>query len=117
MMVSKEASTSIEVKQMLVKTPGVKRQESWEKSYTGIAGGVITVKSELGEPIHKIHNRATALWRRLDTQFFSLKPEQRGPAIKANKDSIIAALNSDFQKPFLAAKAEEKIPRLPSSGR
>ena len=104
MMVSKEASTSIEVKQMLVKTPGVKRQESWEKSYTGIAGGVITVKSELGEPIHKIHNRATALWRRLDTQFFSLKPEQRGPAIKANKDSIIAALNSDFQKPFFGRK-------------
>lgn len=35
----------------------VSRESDWTKSYEGEIGGVITVISELGEPIHKIATR------------------------------------------------------------
>lgn len=54
MMVAREAMTAPEIKQMIVDTPGVASERDWEKSYDGAAGGVITVTSELGEPIHKV---------------------------------------------------------------
>ena len=46
--------------------PGLEQEHEWEASYSGAAGGILTVKSELGEPIHKVANRATQLWRELD---------------------------------------------------
>ena len=60
-MVAKEASTALEVKRLIVKTPGLnfESEHLWESSYDGDAGGVLTVQSELGEPIHKIANRGT----------------------------------------------------------
>ena len=60
-MVAKEASTALEVKHLIVKTPGLnfESEHLWESSYDGEAGGVLTVQSELGEPIHKIANRGT----------------------------------------------------------
>ena len=60
-MVAKEASTALEVKRLIVKTPGLnfESEHLWESSYDGEAGGVLTVQSELGEPIHKIANRGT----------------------------------------------------------
>ena len=60
-MVAKEASTALEVKRLIVKTSGLnfESEHLWESSYDGEAGGVLTVQSELGEPIHKIANRGT----------------------------------------------------------
>lgn len=68
LMVAMEAPTAEPVKDLIVKTEGVpvEREQEWEKSYTSDAGGVITVESELGEPIHVIGNRGMLLWRELD---------------------------------------------------
>ena len=65
------AATALEAKELLVKTPGVEVDSQWEESYDGVAGGnsnqshplsfliwmflgIMTVTSELGEPIHKV---------------------------------------------------------------
>ena len=36
---------------------GVENESEWEVSYTGNAGGILTVTSELGEPIHNVYNK------------------------------------------------------------
>ena len=46
-----EAATEEAVKQLIVATPGVQNEKEWEQSLTTSAGGVVTVQSELGEPI------------------------------------------------------------------
>jgi fatty acid synthase subunit beta len=61
MMVAKEAHTSNAVKALIAQMQGVTDVE-WHKTYSGPAGGMITVRSEMGEPIHKIANRAVMLW-------------------------------------------------------
>lgn len=45
-MVALEAATSAAVKDLIVAAPGVADEAHWERSYTGDAGGVITVQSE-----------------------------------------------------------------------
>jgi len=111
MMVATEAATSPEVKDLLVRTPGVKQadEKKWEQSYDGIAGGVLTVKSELGEPIHKIANRGMMLWREMDRRFFSLPPADRSPAILAAKREIIERLNRDFQKVYFGQHEDGSV--------
>ena len=52
-----------------------------------VAGGILTVKSELGEPIHKVANRATLLWRELDQQYFSLPRDARAAAVAKSSGS------------------------------
>eukprot|EP01138_Halocafeteria_seosinensis_P008004 gb/GECG01008178.1/.p1 GENE.gb/GECG01008178.1/~~gb/GECG01008178.1/.p1 ORF type:complete len:4308 (+),score=574.12 gb/GECG01008178.1/:1-12924(+) len=110
MMVSEEAATAPEVKKLIAATPGVSddfsrnlafEQAEWEKSYESEAGGVATVKSELGEPIHKIFNRGIKLWKEFDNRFFNIqKPEDRKKAIEASREEIIRRLNEDFQKEY-----------------
>lgn len=39
-------------------------------SYTKETGGILTVSSELGEPIHKITTLAVNLWREFDESVF-----------------------------------------------
>jgi fatty acid synthase subunit alpha len=56
-MVAKEAHTSPSVKDLIVAAAGVDGSQ-WEGTYTKDTGGIITVRSELGEPIHKVNNRA-----------------------------------------------------------
>lgn len=103
MMVSKEGLASDAVKQAMVDAPGVSDEE-WEKTYKGPAGGVITVRSELGEPIHKIATRGVRLWKELDETIFNLPKEKRLPALLAKKDYIIKRLNADFQKVWFGKK-------------
>ncbi|KAL9947011.1 hypothetical protein D7B24_008910 [Verticillium nonalfalfae] len=97
MMVAKEAHTSKNAKQAIVDAPGI-GDESWEKTYKGPAGGVITVRSEMGEPIHKLATRGVVLWAEMDKKIFSLPKEKRVPELKKNRDYIIKKLNDDFQK-------------------
>jgi fatty acid synthase subunit beta len=97
-MVAKEALTSDAAKDLIVKTKGVSDRE-WEKSYEQDAGGIITVVSELGEPIHKIATRGVLLWREFDQKFFSItKLDQQERAILKHKDWIIQRLNADAEK-------------------
>ncbi|KAI8993220.1 fatty acid synthase [Pilobolus umbonatus] len=103
MMVAKEGLASPEAKQAMVNAPGVSDAE-WEKTYKGPAGGIITVLSELGEPIHKVATRGVRLWKELDESIFTLPKDKRLPALLAKKDYIIKRLNADFQKVWFGEK-------------
>lgn len=59
-MVAKEAHTSPQVKQLIVDAAGV-TEDKWEGTHTKASGGVLTVRSELGEPIHKLATRGDTL--------------------------------------------------------
>ena len=77
--------------------PGVDDGE-WEKTYKGPTGGVITVRSEMGEPIHKLATRGVVFWAEMDKKIFTLPKEKRVPSLRSNRDYIIKKLNDDFQK-------------------
>ncbi|KAJ2738873.1 fatty acid synthase alpha subunit Lsd1, partial [Coemansia sp. BCRC 34301] len=104
-MVAKEGAASDAVKDAIVAAPGIDDSE-WEKTYQGPAGGIVTVLSELGEPIHKIATRGVMLWKELDDTIFSLPRDKRLPALMAKKSYIIRRLNDDFQKPWFGKKAD-----------
>ncbi|EGZ23948.1 hypothetical protein PHYSODRAFT_556584 [Phytophthora sojae] len=103
-MVAKEAATAPAVKKLLVDTPGIESELEWETSYTGVVGGVVTVTSELGEPIHVVANRCAQLWKEFDDKYFSIPREQVELALRLNKQDIIARLNADYQKPYFGCK-------------
>ncbi|KAJ3387995.1 3-oxoacyl-[acyl-carrier-protein] synthase [Lobulomyces angularis] len=107
-MVAKEALTSPAVKDLIVATPGIADETQWEKTYKGEIGGIITVNSELGEPIHKIANRGMMLWREIDDTILSLPKDKRLPALLAKKDYFIEKLNADFQKVWFGKKTGGK---------
>ncbi|BFZ56376.1 beta subunit of fatty acid synthetase [Savitreella phatthalungensis] len=96
-MTALEAKTSLGAKQAIVDAPGLDDKD-WEKTYKGAAGGIITVRSELGEPIHKLATRGILLWREMDDTIFNLAKDKRVAALKSKKDYIIKRLNADFQK-------------------
>ncbi|KAF2209620.1 hypothetical protein CERZMDRAFT_46958 [Cercospora zeae-maydis SCOH1-5] len=98
-MVAKEAHTSPAAKQAIVDAPGLEDHE-WEKTYKGAAGGVITVRSEMGEPIHKLATRGVLFWAEMDQKIFSLDKAKRVPELKKQREYIIQKLNDDFQKPW-----------------
>ncbi|KAJ2307883.1 fatty acid synthase alpha subunit Lsd1, partial [Coemansia sp. RSA 2705] len=104
-MVAKEGGASDAVKEAIVAAPGISDSE-WERTYQGPAGGIVTVLSELGEPIHKIATRGVMLWKELDDTVFALPREKRLPALLAKKEYIIRRLNDDFQKPWFGQKAD-----------
>ncbi|KAJ3130628.1 3-oxoacyl-[acyl-carrier-protein] synthase, partial [Physocladia obscura] len=108
-MVAKEALTSQAVKQLIVNAPGITEEAQWERTYKGPVGGIITVKSELGEPIHKIANKGVMFWKEMDDTILSLPREKRLPALLAKKDYIIRKLNSDFQKPWFGRKFDGRV--------
>ena len=101
MMTAKEAHTSPKAKQAIVDAEGLNDNE-WEKTYKGPAGGVITVRSEMGEPIHKLATRGVKFWAEMDQKIFSLDRKKRAPELQKNRDYIIKKLNDDYQKVWFA---------------
>ena len=97
MMVAKEAHTSRAAKEVIVSTAG---GSDWEKSYAGSVGGIVTVKSEMGQPIHKIATRGVQLWAEFDKHLFCLTKDKRLAELKRKRQSIIRRLNEDFAKPW-----------------
>ena len=97
MMTAKEAHTSKNAKKAIAEAEGVDDSE-WEKTYKGPAGGVITVRSEMGEPIHKLATRGVKFWAEMDSKIFSLDKAKRVPELQKNRDHIIKKLNDDYQK-------------------
>ena len=98
MMTAKEAHTSKNAKKAIAEAEGVEDSQ-WEKTYKGPAGGVITVRSEMGEPIHKLATRGVLLWKELDDKIFSISDKaKRLQELKKMRDYIIKKLNADFQK-------------------
>ncbi|KAL7749388.1 fatty acid synthase alpha subunit Lsd1 [Sorochytrium milnesiophthora] len=112
MLVAKEAKTSTSVKQLIVDAPGVDADGDWEGTYNGTTGGVVTVRSELGEPIHKIATRGVLLWKELENTLFSLPKEKRLQRLARTRDHIIQRLNRDYQKVWFGKKAEGQVADL-----
>jgi len=110
-MVAQEALTSNAVKDLIVKTPGVSN-EQWERTYDEDAGGILTVISELGEPIHKVATRGVKLWKEFDQKFFSLPLQQQEKALLEHKDYIIKRLNEDFQRVYFGKKSDGRTADL-----
>ncbi|TKA80348.1 Fatty acid synthase subunit beta [Cryomyces minteri] len=96
-MTAKEAHTSTNAKKAITEAEGLDDAD-WEKTYKGPAGGVITVRSEMGEPIHKLATRGVKFWAEMDQKIFSLDKAKRIPELKKNREYIIKKLNDDFQK-------------------
>ena len=96
-MVAKETKTSLGVKQAIVNTAGVEDSQ-WEQSYQGCIGGVISVISEMGEPIHKLATRGVQFWSEMDKTIFNLEMSKRVAQLHKRRDYIIRRLNADFQK-------------------
>lgn len=96
-MTAKEAHTAKAAKQAIVDAEGLDDAD-WEKTYKGPAGGVITVRSEMGEPIHKLATRGVKFWAEMDQKIFSLDKAKRIPELKKMREYIIKKLNDDFQK-------------------
>ncbi|PQE17936.1 fatty acid synthase beta subunit dehydratase protein [Rutstroemia sp. NJR-2017a WRK4] len=109
MMTAKEAHTSKNAKKAITEAEGLDDSQ-WEKTYKGPAGGVITVRSEMGEPIHKLATRGVKFWAEMDAKIFSLPKEKRVPELKKNREYIIKKLNDDFQKVWFGRnKAGEAV--------
>ena len=97
MMTAKEAHTSTNAKKAIVDAEGCDDSQ-WERTYKGPVGGVITVRSEMGEPIHKLATRGVKFWAEMDQKIFSLDKKKRVPELKKMREYIIQKLNDDFQK-------------------
>ena len=107
-MVAKEADTSPSVKKLIVDAPGVD-DAAWEGTYDKPTGGILTVRSELGEPIHKIATRGVKLWKEFDDTVFAQPREKRAAWLEAKKDYVIDRLNKDFNKPWFGEKADGTV--------
>lgn len=107
-MVAKEAHTSSSVKDLIVAAAGVDDAQ-WEGTYAKPTGGILTVRSELGEPIHKVATRAVKLWKEFDDGVFKLPKEKRVSWLKERKDEVIAKLNKDFSKPWFGWKKDGSV--------
>ncbi|CAO1598650.1 beta subunit of fatty acid synthetase [Xanthoria calcicola] len=108
MMTAKECHTSKNAKRAIAEAEGIDDSQ-WEKTYKGPAGGVITVLSEMGEPIHKLATRGVKFWAEMDKKIFSLDKAKRLPELRKNRDYIIKKLNDDFQKVWFGRNAAGEV--------
>ncbi|KAL8885952.1 MAG: hypothetical protein Q9215_006270 [Flavoplaca cf. flavocitrina] len=108
MMTAKECHTSKNAKKAIAEAEGIDDSQ-WEKTYKGPAGGVITVLSEMGEPIHKLATRGVKFWAEMDKKIFSLDKAKRLPELRKNRDYIIKKLNDDFQKVWFGRNAAGEV--------
>ncbi|EIT75554.1 enoyl reductase domain of FAS1 [Aspergillus oryzae 100-8] len=104
MMVAREAHTSPQAKELILAAAGVADSE-WEQSFKKPTGGVLTVQSEMGQPIHKLATRGVRLWHEMDKTIFSLPRDKRVAALNARKAEIIRRLSADFAKPWFGYNA------------
>ncbi|KZT01368.1 fatty acid synthase [Laetiporus sulphureus 93-53] len=107
-MVAKEAHTSSSVKDLIVAAKGVDDSQ-WEGTYAKETGGILTVKSELGEPIHKVATRAVKLWKEFDDTVFKLPKEKRAAWLQERRAEVIKKLNRDFAKPWFGWKKDGSV--------
>ncbi|KAK9424294.1 putative SpofasB [Seiridium unicorne] len=106
MMVATDAHTSHGATKLLLQAPGVDDQE-WEESYSRATtgGAVLTVTSEMGQPIHKLATRGVRLWKEMDDTIFSLPKAEQKLALLKRKPEIIDRLNADYSKPWFGRNA------------
>ncbi|KAF7715220.1 PKS/NRPS-like protein biosynthetic cluster [Penicillium ucsense] len=109
LMTAKEAHTSPAAKQAIVAAPGLEEEAQWEQSYTRSAGGIITVTSEMGEPIHKLATRGVKLWAEFDRTIFKLDRAKRLEYLQKHRDSIISRLNADAAKVWFGRDGQGNV--------
>ncbi|KAL4865130.1 hypothetical protein BDV12DRAFT_200413 [Aspergillus spectabilis] len=107
MMVAREARTSLPAKKLIVEAHGIEDDDdnhgAWTECERQAKGGVISVISEMGQPIHVLANRGMCLWHEFDRRFFSIRdPERLKAALQLNRTEIITRLNHDYAKPWFA---------------
>ncbi|CAL9729237.1 fatty acid synthase subunit beta [Monosporozyma unispora] len=100
-MIAKEAKTSHAAKQAIIDCTGVPDSQ-WENTYKKPTGGILTVRSEMGEPIHKIATRCVVFWKEMDETVFNLPKNKLQVTLDAKRDYIIKKLNADTHKPWFA---------------
>ncbi|PNP75519.1 hypothetical protein FNYG_11148 [Fusarium nygamai] len=108
-MVSKEAHTSPETKHLIVATEGAPDNE-WSGTSSRPTGGVLSVISEMRQPIHKIATRAVRLWHELDKTIFCLGPKERVAEITKRRDEIIRRLNHDYHRVWFGCSGPTRDP-------
>ncbi|MGV0745892.1 fatty acid synthase subunit beta domain-containing protein [Mycolicibacterium sp. XJ870] len=94
-MATAEATTSPQVKQLLVETQGTEAWVGAGKAQSGMASG----RSQLGADIHEIDNTASRCGRLLD------EVAGDADAVAARRDEIIAAM-ADTAKPYFGDVAD-----------
>ena len=67
------------------------------------------MRSEMGEPIHKLATRGVLFWAEMDKKIFSLDKAKRLPELKRQRDYIIKKLNDDFQKVWFGRNAAGRV--------
>ncbi|KAL4917419.1 acyl transferase domain-containing protein [Aspergillus aurantiobrunneus] len=105
MMVAREARTSLAAKRLIVEAPGIDDDDSgtWTRSEHEAVGGVISVISEMGQPIHVLATRGMRLWHEFDRRFFSIRdPGRLQATLQRHRDEIIARLNEGYARPWFA---------------
>lgn len=100
-MTTQEAKTSHDAKQAMVDAAGVSN-EDWPATLKGPAGGVISIISNLGEPMHVLATRGMRLWAELDETLFNKPREKMVEMLHKRQAYYIARLNSDYQKVWFA---------------
>ncbi|KAL6884407.1 fatty acid synthase subunit beta dehydratase [Trichoderma evansii] len=109
MMIAREAKTSRGAKEAIVAAPGIDDEGSWYQSYIKPCGGIVTVNSEMGQPIHKLATRGVLLWKELDEIVFSITDKaKRLEKLKGMKTYIVERLNKDFQKVWFGQNDDGK---------
>jgi fatty acid synthase subunit alpha, fungi type len=104
-MAAKEAYTSSSVKDLVVAVAGVE-DAAWEGNHIKPTSSILTVRSELGEPIHKVAARGVKLWNEFDDLVFALPKEKRLTWLGEYKDEVIT---NDFSKPWLGWKNDGSV--------
>ncbi|KAK9426783.1 putative Fatty acid synthase beta subunit hexB [Seiridium unicorne] len=102
MMVAREAHTSLKAKQLIVQAKGVEDKD-WHSAFDRPTGGVITVTSEMGQPIHVLATRGMLLWKDLDERVFSIRDSTKRVAyLRSRRNDIVSRLNRDYCRPWFA---------------
>lgn len=112
MMTAKEAHTSPAAKQAIVDASGLENEADWEQTYKKPAGGIMTVISEMGEPIHKLATRGVKLWAEFDRTIFKLERSQRVAYLQKNRDYVIKRLNADSVKVWFGRDGQGTVVEL-----
>ena len=105
-MATKEATTSADVKKLLVETPGITRSVNGGWVGAGRSNGDVTSgRSQLGADIHEIDNTASRCGRLLD------QVAGDAEAALARKDELVAAM-ADTSKPYFGDVPEMTYEQL-----
>jgi fatty acid synthase subunit beta len=102
-MLCKEAHTSAKVKEAIAAAEGVDNAD-WDLTYKGNAGGIVSVTSEMGQPIHVLATRGAMFWAEMDRTVFKLEKSKRQKVLDSKRNYIINKLNNDFQKVWFGQK-------------